>query len=314
MKRRKRPFFKNILNHCYLRTRDDGVIFYSYSDYLVWFTIVCTEARKRRVKILSLCAMPDHVHMSVTSAYETELSGFMRDWSKEFSRQHNITCHLSGPLFASPFGSAPKFGAKKGRTNLIYVGNNPVDRQLVDKAEDYRWNFLAYAESDHPFSRKLVLREARWHLRQAVKEVKAQFKAGKPMTYAALQRLFKPLSTEECQQLTDFIISTYNVIDYAAALSFFNSYEDMMTAMHSNTGSEYDINEVFIGKSDAHYATMAAIVLRELQPEDIHDMLALSGVEKFKVFQLIRKYSMAPSEQIAKFLHLPLKRGPIEEN
>jgi len=59
---------------------------------------------------------------------------------------------------------------------------------------------------------------------------------------------------------------------------------------------------------------MAAIVLRELHPEDIHDMLALSGVEKFKVFQLIRKYSMAPSEQIAKFLHLPLKRGPIEEN
>ena len=100
------------------------------------------------------------------------------------------------------------------------------------------------------------------------------------------------------------IISTYNVIDYPSAIGYFNSYEDMLTAMHATTGSEYDLNEIFIGKSDAHYARMATVVMRELQPNDIHDILSLPEVDKKEVFQLIRRYCDAPAEQIGKFLHM----------
>ena len=54
MKSRKRSFQNNVLNHCYQRTADGGVIFYSNLDYLVWFTIVCTTARKHTVRILAM--------------------------------------------------------------------------------------------------------------------------------------------------------------------------------------------------------------------------------------------------------------------
>lgn len=306
MKSKKRPFQKDILIHCYQRTADGGVLFYCYSDYLVWFTLICMEARRHKVRILAMCAMPDHVHLTVSADSREELAGFMRNWSSEYVAHFNSVSGMKGRLLDT-FGSAPKYGDKKARTNLLYVWNNPVERRLVARAEDYRWNFLAYARSDHPFSKPLVIRESRWPLQKAVKEVKAQFKMGRAMTYAQLQRLFRTLTPEECQQLTDFIIVTYNVIDYQAALRFFGSYEDLLLAVHANTGTEYDLNEVFIGKSDAHFAKMVSVVMQERKPADIHDILALPLDEKFQVFQLIRKYSYAMSEQIAHFLHMPLK-------
>ena len=287
-------------------------MFYSQLDYLAWFTNVCVTARRRNVRILAMCPMPDHVHLSVEAASSKELSAFMRDSSSVFATDYNKLFCRTGPLFESPFGSAPKSTDKKARSNLIYVWNNPVERKLAVKAEDYRWNFLAYAQSDHPFSKKLVIRDARWVVQKAVKEVNARFKAGKRLPYAMLKRLFTPLTPDEKQQLTDFIITTYNVIDYKAAIKYFGSYENLLTAVHSTTGSEYDIREYNVGKSDKHYAGMVSTVMRELSLQDIHDVLSLSNEQKYEVFQLIRKHSYAMSDQIAKFLHLPLVKGPID--
>lgn len=307
MKRRK--FIKDILTHCYQRSADDGVLFYTYGDHLVYFTLFCILARKHGIQVLSLCQMPDHIHDSIRAERKTDLGNFKREVNTFFPRQWNARCQITGPVFRSRYGWAQKFGDKKGRTNLVYVGNNPVERRLVKKAEDYRWNYLAYAVSDHPFSHKIVIRDARWPLQKAVREVKAQFKAGKPLNYAQLQRLFNPLTREESLQLTDYIISTYNCIDYAAAIRFFDSYEDMIKSMHATTGSEHDINEVFVGKSDAPYVQMTAFLLKNHYVEDIHDILSMTTDEKFELFLLLRPHTDALDEQIAKFLHMPLKRA-----
>ena len=307
MKRRK--FFKDILTHCYQRSADDGVLFYSYGDHLVYFTIYCVLARKYGIQVLDLCQMPDHLHDSVRAKRKSDLSAFKRDVNTAFSKQWNDRCRTKGHVLRKRYGWAQKFGDKKGRTNLVYVGNNPVERRLVEKAEDYRWNYLAYADSDHPFSKKLVIRDARWPLQKAVKEVKAQFKAGKPLNYAQLDRLFKPLTREEGLQLTDFIITTYNCIDYKAANRFFDTGEDMIMSMHVTTGSEHDINEVFIGKSDAPYQQMTSFLLKNHFVEDIHDILSMTTDEKYDLFLRLRPQTEALDEQIARFLHMPLKKA-----
>lgn len=308
MKRRERRFQIGIINHCYQRSVDGGVIFYCYSDYLVWFTTVCVIAGRYSVQIIAMSPMPDHAHFTILASSRKDLEGFMGEYSKRFAKVHNKVCHRTGPLFESPFGSAPKYGAKKARTNIAYVWNNPVERQLAEKAEDYRWTFLAYATTDHPFSKKLIIRNARWPIRKAVKEIKAQYKQGKPLSYCQLQRLYHPLDPEEKQQLTDYIISTYNVIDYKAASRFFGGYEEMLLALHANTGSEYDLNEVFVGKSDAHYAKMVSVIMREMKLDDIHDILAMDIDTKYAMFLLLRKNTDAMAEQIAAFLHLPLSK------
>ena len=307
MKRRK--FYKNTLTHCYQRTDDDGVLFYTYSDHLVYFTHYCVMARKHHIKVLAMCQMPDHVHDSVITDRKENLERFKCETNTSFSRKHNERFHRKGSVLEGPYGRAPKFEEKKARTNLIYVENNPVERKLVEVAEEYRWNYLAYAGSDHPFSEKLVIRRARWPLQKAVKEVKAQFKAGKPMGYAQLERLFGPLGHRERLQLTDYIVTTYNVIDYQATINCFGSYERLLTAVHSTTGSEYDLREYFVGKSDACYNQMTNLLLREEKLKDIHDLLSLSIDERTELFLFLQRSLDVLPKQIAKYLHITLKKG-----
>ena len=279
MKSRKRAFQRDIVIHCYQRTADGGLLFYTYSDYLVWFTHVCLAARRYHVTILAACPMPDHIHLSVKAASAHSLSEFEQRWTGDYAREYNSFCGTEGSVFSSPFGSAVKIGDKKARSNIVYVGNNPVERRLAERAEDYR-----------------------------VKFVETQFKASKPLKHCQLKRLFRPLSYEESQQLTDFIISTYSVIDYEETIRFFGSYDNMLVAMHSTTGSEHDLNEVFIGKTDEHFVKMVAIIMRELKLDDIHEILTYDMEKKYELFQLIRKHSPALSADIARFLHMPIKK------
>ncbi len=198
-------------------------------------------------------------------------------------------------------------GDKRARTNLIYVGNNAPERRLCKNAEEYRWNFLAYAVSNHPFSDKYVARKASFALKNARKVVLSRYERGLPLSYELLKNLFLPLCREEKEQLVDIIVSTYNMLDYPSAIRFFDSYNAMLTAMHASTGSEYDLNEVFIGKSDACYAKMSAFVVGELGFQDVHDVLALPVDEKFRIFQRLLKMTDAFPEQIAAFLRMPLQ-------
>ena len=288
---------------------DRGVLFYTDIDHLVFFTQYCVMARKHGIRVLALCQMPDHLHDSVIADRKIDLERFKQESLSWYALRRNAQAGVKGAVFECSYGSVPKIGDKNVRSNLIYVGNNPVERKLVSDAKDYRWNYLAYAESDHPFSEKLVLRKASWSLRKAVKEVKAQAAACRPMNYAMMGRLFAPLDRKERMQLTDFIISTYNVIDYAAASKYFDSFDRMMIAMHATTGSEHDLNEVFIGKSDAHYDKMTTILLGKGIVNDIHEILSLSVDEKFELYLLLRRETQATSEQIAAFLHMPLKQN-----
>lgn len=284
------------------------LLFYSISDYLVYFTTYCIEAREHDVQVLSMCLMPDHTHDSVIVQKPDELWHFKQDFNSRFARTQNAVFGRKGRLLEKPFGSAPKYGSKAIRTNLIYVGNNPVERKLCIRAEEYRWNLLAYSQSKNPFSKPLVIRKASWPMKKAVKEVKRTFDESRPMTYYQLQRLFKPLNREEKEQLTDFIISTYNVVDYKVAIDYFGSYNNMLLAMHSTTGSEHDIKETFVGKSDIYYSQMINIVLRETKVRDIHKILSWDDEKKFRLFMLLKHELPATDRQIAKFLRMPVPK------
>ena len=305
MKYNPRLFAPGILHHCYQRLVSRNLIFYTVSDYLVFFSVFCSTARKYDVRVLSLCIMPDHFHCSLTAGSRKDLSGFIGEYTGQFVSVHNPVCHHSGPLFESPFGRAVKLGAKKARTNLIYVGNNPVERQLCKRAEEYRWNFLAYARSKHPFSEPLILRHASRPLARAVREVRSDALRCRPLTYRQLQRLSIPLNHSELNQLIDCIIRAYNVIDYDAAIRFFDNYQDMLHAMHSTTGSEYDLNEIFNGRSDACYIQMTKILMKELRLKDIHDILAFPEQMRRDIGDRFLRRTGALPTQIASFLHLP---------
>jgi len=248
--------------------------------------------------------MPDHIHDSVIASRIESLEAFKRDVNRAYSRYYNKYYGLKGNIFESPYGSALKHGDKAVRTNIIYVGNNPVERHLASRAEEYRWNFLAFACSAHPFSERIVIRRSRWALRRAIKIIKSIYNSGKPVNHAILGSLFAKLDSRESEQLTDFIISTFNVIDYDGASKYFAGYDNMIFSMHANTGSEYDLNEVFTGRSDLHYGKLAIILKKFGKVRDVHEILSLPKEKKLALYRLLKKESPTPEGQIAKFLHL----------
>ena len=304
MKGQNRFFKRGILNHTYQRAISRDVIFYNVSDHLVFFTIFCTAAPKHKVRVLKLCQMPDHIHGSVIADRKEDLSAFVQEYTSGFSREHNRTCHREGPFFQSPFGSAPKYGEKKVRSNLIYVDNNPVERRLCEKAEQYRWNYLAYAACKHPFSEPFQKEDASREMLRAVRLVKARHREGRFLPYAMLQGMFKALNRKEQAQLVDIIIGLYSVIDHASAISYFGDYEQVLIADHATAGSEHDLKEVHVGKDDRWYARFAHIILDQVRPADIHDVLAYSPARKNELFFLLQRETCAPAEQIAAFLRL----------
>ena len=297
-------FFRGAVNHCYQRTADHGVLFYSVSDRLLFFTLFCVMAKRHGVHVYKLVLMVDHIHHSTVADSPEQLTAFVRDYSAIFAREYNSSFGRSGHVFENSFHYAPKRGDKVIRTNLLYLDNNPVERKLVKSAEDYQWNFLAYGKSDHPFSEKIVLRNASMALRKALKRVDWLHDNGQYIPYAVLKRMFESLpDNRERNQLVDYIIVKYSVIDHEAAMRFFGGYEQEVLAARSNTGSEYDICEGFVGKSDTCYSLFISLLLKD-GLEDIHKILTASDNQKLEWFKFLKSRTAAPEKQIAAFLHL----------
>lgn len=306
---KRRSFYNGALNHCYQRTSGHEVLFYSVTDYLVFFTIFCTMALRHKVRVLKLVQMPDHTHHSTVTCKRGQLSAFSRDYTSIFAKEYNQAFGLRGSVFETPFSSALKRSDKDIRTNLIYLDNNPVERKLTTRAEDYRWNYLAYAQSDHPFSEKIVLRKASMPLRRALDSVKRMHSKGRFLGYCFLKNLFSSISTKrEREQLIDFIISTYSIIEHQEAISYFGDYQKELLAAHATKGSEYEISETFIGKDDKWYSCFTNILLEKGMCKDVHEVLTMPIPEKQRLFDLLRRETMAPWRQIAAYLHLPVER------
>ena len=192
-------------------------------------------------------------------------------------------------------------------TGRAYNYNNPVERKLVQQAEQYRWNFLAYARNDHPFSAPVTMSKASRALKKALSEINALFRQGKYLNYAQLARWKRGLKTAEQQQLIDQIVGLWNVVDYDLAIGYYGSLEAMIRAFHDNTGSEYDIREDRDNYSDAVYSQCSSILLHE--GLDLFRIPALSPSAKREWFRILSLRTSARPCQLLKYLHLPLDRG-----
>lgn len=213
-------------------------------------------------------------------------------------------------LFKSPFGSSVKYGDKNIRTAAGYLYNNHTNKKLCERAEEIRWNFLAYAHNNNPFSESIIKERVSHTLRNALKEIDANRKTDKPLNYATLRRLYKPLGKEEKEQLTDYIISVYNAIDFAALESLYRSYEDMLYSFNANTFNEYDISEDADERTgdDRVYNRLAKQVLESGKFTSVKDILQLSDDERFRLALMLQARTGASYKQIGAFVHLKITK------
>ena len=306
---RRRRFLEDEVHHIYQRTINRFNIFYDLEDYLVYYTIFSIAARQYEVTILGLCLMFDHIHMLIKSDARVRMSEFVRQVTCMFAREQNNEVGRKGSLFQARFGSAPKKGLKLLRTAIAYLFNNPVEKRLCSRVEEFQWNFLAYALSPHPFSDPLILGRASLSLKRAVKEVDLAESEDRHLRYVQLKRLLSKLDEREKMQLVDHIISIYNPFDYEEVIACYGSYEDMLTAINSNTGSEYDIKEDRYRFSDIEYIRMGEILRDAEGLKELRKVTGLEMDEKMRLFKVLSKHLSCDNLPIVKFLHINMSKA-----
>lgn len=308
MKRRRR-FLDGECNHIYQRTLNGFNIFYDQEDYLVFYMILSTSARKFRVRILELCLMVDHIHILLESDSCQEMSGFVRYYSSVFVREYNDSIGREGQMMYKSFGSAPKKGDKKTRSAIVYIGNNPVEKKMCSSAEEYRWNFIAYLDNDNPFSQDIPPRSRRRILRKAMKEAAADASANRYMNFSKLRWYMSRLNQEEKELLTDLIISLYMPVDKEALLDYYSDLPQMVLAMNASTGSDYDIREKVTPHSDLVYNRMIEVVRAETGLDVVRKVVVLPEERKMELVAKLQKaIPSAQLYQICKFLHLKTEK------
>ena len=253
--------------------------------------------------------MYDHTHSIAITENIRELSAFVERFASWFVKEYNRHVGRKGKLLHKNFGSAPKWSGKDTRSTINYVGNNPVEKGLCFRAEEYRWNFLAYAVSDHPFSEKYVPSEASRHLRRAIKEAKEMADQNLPLKYVHLKRMMKKLSHKEIEQFIDQVIIMYLPFDFNKTISYFGSYEAMVDAMHNNTGSEHDLKEHNDRASHVVFKDVLAYLGDCMPANEIRRITVLSESDKYQLARKISTVFPITEWQVCKFLHLSSGKG-----
>ena len=290
--------------HIYQRSVKGFNLFYDQEDFIVFYTIVSVLSKVYNVALLEMCMMIDHVHLLVVSESLEDISAFVRHYTSVFVMESNQDIGRTGQLFHKSFGSAPKKGSKKIRSAIVYVGNNPVEKKLCARAEEYRWNFLAYLKENCPFSRQIPYEERSRSLRRAIKEINGMKVSNRYLAYAQVRRLLGQLPKNEMDFLTDYIITRYYPFDKQSLISYYAGVEEMLYAMSSTAGSDYDIKEIYYSGSDSVYQDMIDVVRRDCQIIPVKSVVMLPIGQKLAVAELLRKKTNASKIQLTKFLHI----------
>lgn len=297
----RRIFQQKAIQHIYQHSVDWGVIFYTNSDRLVYYTLASVKSKKHDVRIFAAAIMFTHTHQSAQAISYSVLYRYLHDLDTSFARLYNARYHRKGKLFGRPPGYAQKVTLKAMKSNLVYVFNNHVEKGLCKRAVEERWSLLAYALSDHPFSPQIQRGDVSRALRRALKLVDRRIAANKALEYCDLDGIFSRLDPVETQQFIDYVISRYRLVDFGGTIAYFGSIENLLITVDSTTGGEYDIKEDYSRDKDCGYVALlqdSEVVEQLPNVFSMQDDLLLGMVSR------LARSSVASPSQLRRFFHL----------
>ena len=300
--RRKIP--QDTFQHIYQRSVKQFIIFYSMEDRLVYFTIFAVLARTYGIIVLALALMFDHIHSLIKAPGGKAYARFIGVTTLTFALAYNRDSGRKGALFEKAYSNAPKRRDKDVRTCIAYNYNNSVEKKLFARAEEDRWNFLAYIDNPHPFSEPIDKKKASKKLIRSMDAATRYHMRNEYLDYPIVRALFDGLRADEHEQLLDFIISLYLPIDRERLLGFYKSYEDMVIAINSNTGSEYDINEFFDPESHQDFAKMLEIVGRSSFADNPRSIILAPVAKRRQIADTLLRLTGGSRNHVKRFLHL----------
>lgn len=280
------------------------IIFYSWKDRLVYYTIFSVMACNYRVSVLALALMFDHLHYLIKVMMRETYAKFVGVTTSTFVMAYNRDSGRKGALFRKAYSNSPKRRDKDVRTCIAYDYNNSVEKKLFSRAEQDRWNLLAYIDDPHPYSRPIDKKTASRKLLRSMEAANRFHKRNEFLDYPVVRKLFDGLVNAECEQLLDFIISLYLPIDREKLLGYYKSYKDMVIAINSNTGSEYNLDEVYDPESHQCFVQMLEITRKSSFADDPRSIILASDAKKWQIAEALMNRTDATLGQVKRFLHL----------
>ena len=128
------------------------------------------------------------------------------------------------------------------------------------------------------------------------------------MRYGQLRRMISRLDEREKSQLIDYIISTYRCIAYDELVGCYGDYNDMLIAVNSNTGSEYDIKEERYRFSDTEYVRISDILRSVEGIKTLSKVTMVDVDEKLRLFNMLSQKYACFSKAIVKYLRMDIKK------
>ncbi|WP_048601431.1 REP-associated tyrosine transposase [Rubeoparvulum massiliense] len=142
MARKPRIWFPGAIYHITARGNRRSSLFHDQRDYRKYFALL-KETRTEFPFILhAYCLMPNHIHL-LLETLETPPGLIMKKWHASYALAFNKRHDLVGHLFQGRYGAKLVKNDEYFLTVSRYIHRNPLEAQMVKKAEEYPWSSYA---------------------------------------------------------------------------------------------------------------------------------------------------------------------------
>jgi putative transposase len=144
MARRRRYAPSGQVHHVTNRGNRRRTIFEKPADYSAFLDILKEAGTRFRMRLIGFCIMPNHWHLIPWPAPDVSLSAYMHWVTSTHVRRYHEHYGLvgTGHLYKSRFDNRICPDDRRLLTVIRYVEANPLQANLVKRAEDWKWSSL----------------------------------------------------------------------------------------------------------------------------------------------------------------------------
>lgn len=143
MARTARIYSESGYYHIVARGTNKQILFHEDMDYRVYLKYLHKYSKKYKIKTISYCLMPNHLHILVLDN-NNNISNMMHDVQTSYSLFHNAKYKRTGPVFEDRFHGRAINSVNYILNAFRYILQNPQKAGL-SSVENYKWSsFAAY--------------------------------------------------------------------------------------------------------------------------------------------------------------------------
>jgi putative transposase len=140
-----------VAGHCYHvlnRANRGAPVFHEPGDYHAFIGLIDRAQKLVEIPLIAACLMPNHVHLVVQPRCAADLPRWTRWLFTTHVRHYHQKYGTIGRLWQGRYKAFPAQHDHHLLTVMRYVERNALRKNLVEKAEDWRWGSLRWRLQD----------------------------------------------------------------------------------------------------------------------------------------------------------------------